>query len=596
MSEIRRLFPSIKPHFPLLVLALLLLVMSGFLEMIIVTLLEPILNELGAGATGGNKFSFLRDTLGLYGEDRFMRIAFFLVVFSFLKGLFLYFAEYSMSYSGQQVVASLRKRLYAHLLEQSLAFYSRNPTGKLMARVITDTERLQETVSKSLTDFMRQVLLLFFFLGLVFYIDWKLALLSFLLAPLVLMITVRLGRKIRRASLRGQENLADLSSALQETIAGQKIVKAFGMEEYEGKRFNRLTDHLVRINLKAARISALSSPLIEFIGYAAFAPFLVYAHYKVGGGVSVGAFAVFVVALFRLYEPIRKLSRMHLHFQQAFASSQRIFELLETEVELQEAPSARPLAPFQRAIVFEHVFFWYPKTGGPAVLQDINLSIEKGEIVALVGTSGAGKTSLVSLIPRFYDVSQGRLTIDGQDVREVTLASLRRQIAVVTQDTFLFNDTVRNNIAYGREDCPLEEVQRAARAAFLHDFIDSLPDGYDTVIGERGQRLSGGQRQRIAIARAILKDAPILILDEATSALDSESERWVQEALYNLMRQRTTVVIAHRLSTVRIAHRIAVMEQGRIIEIGDHVSLMRRSGVYRKLYDLQFADAPAVSS
>ena len=595
MADIQKLLPYIRPNLYLLVLALVLLVASGALETVIIMLLAPIFDTgFGAQAMADSKFAWLQRYWGL---DRLGRIALVLVMFSLCKGIFLYFAEYSMSYSGQRVVAALRKQLYGHLLDQSPAFYARNPTGKLMARVVTDTERLQETMSKTLTDFLRQVILLVCFLGLVFYTNWKLALLSFLIAPLVLSISIKLGRRIRQVSWRSQENLSEISHLLQETIAGQRVVQAFGMEKYEKKRFEHSTDQLVRVNLKAARITALNSPLIEFIGYVSFVPFLLYANYQISQGLTVGTFVVFVAALFRLFEPVRKLSRMHLHFQQAFASSNRIFELLETHVEIKDRPKAKKLGRLQGKIVFERVSFSYDHQEEVPVLEDISLEIRPGEIVALVGSSGSGKTSLVSLIPRFYDVSQGRITIDGMDVREARLRSLRRQFAMVTQETFLFNDTVRNNIAYGREDCSLEEIIEAARAAFIHDFIHSLSRGYETVIGERGQRFSGGQRQRVAIARAILKNAPILILDEATSALDSESERWVQGALYNLMQNRTTLVIAHRLSTVRMADRIVVMESGRIVEMGRHDHLLQRSGVYRKLYDLQFADLPvSVSS
>lgn len=599
MTDFRKLLPYIRPHTHLLVVALVLLVVSGALETVLIMLLAPIFNQLSTAAgievSSEGKFAFLQEFLGL-SSGSLVPIAFLLVVFSFFKGLFLYFAEYSMSYSGQQVVASLRKNLYGHLLDQSSAFYGRNTTGKLMARVVTDTERIQETVSKTLTDFIRQVLLLLFFLGLVFYTEWRLALLSFLIAPVVLAITLKLGRRMRQVSQRSQENLAEISHLLQETIAGQRIVQAFGMKEYEGKRFNQSVANLVQTNLKATRISALSSPLVEFIGYVSFVPFLLYANYQVNQGFTIGAFVVFVAALFRLYEPVRKLSRMHLAFQQAFASSTRIFELLDTHIEIQDPPGARELAPLQKKIVFEQVSFHYKGPESQLVLQDIDLTIPKGEIVALVGSSGAGKSTLASLIPRFFDVAAGRITIDGEDIREVSLESLRRQIAIVTQETFLFNDTLKNNIAYGREDCTLEDIEAAARAAFIHDFIVGLPQGYDTAIGERGQLISGGQRQRIAIARAILKGAPVLILDEATSALDSESERLVQEALYNLMQHCTTLVIAHRLSTIRLASRIVVLEAGRIVETGNHESLLEYSGVYRKLYDLQFADVGLVPS
>jgi subfamily B ATP-binding cassette protein MsbA len=584
-----------------LILAVLLLVGSGFLEALIIMMLAPIFDQLtpaiaADAAAGGDKFAFLQQMLGLEGEGYAVRVAIYLVFFSLVKGLFLYFAEYAMSRSGQCVVATIRRRLFSHLMDQSLAFFARNPTGKLMARIVTDTERLQETVSRTVTDFVRQVFLLVFFLGVVFYTDWKLSLLSFAIAPLVLSITLRLGEKIRGHSWRSQENLSEISHALQETISGQKVVKAFGMEDHERGRFNRLVDRLVKVNLKVVRVGALGSPLIEFIGYVAFVPFLFYANYQVNRGFTVGAFVVFVAALFRLYEPVRKLSRMHLHFQQASASASRVFELMDTRIEMPEQPGASVLPTLSRDIVVDDIVFTYPGDDSIPVLQNISLSICKGQIVALVGSSGAGKTSLVNLLPRFYDVDEGRICIDGRDIRSCTISSLRSQIAIVTQETFLFDETIRSNIAYGREDCSLDEVIEAARAAYIHGFIEALPEQYETVIGERGQRLSGGQQQRIAIARAILKKAPILILDEATSALDTESERLIQKALHNLMRHCTTIVIAHRLSTVRLADRIAVLNQGRLVEEGSHENLMKESGVYRKLYELQFADVPMSSS
>ncbi|MFZ0427819.1 MAG: ABC transporter ATP-binding protein [Acidobacteriota bacterium] len=593
MEEVRRLYPYVRQYLPLVTLAVLLLVLSGFLEAVIVMLLAPIFDQLApsvAGATSDNKFAFLQSYLGLQGQSYLLKVAVYLVVFSLFKGVFLYIADYSMNLSGERLVARVRKDLYSHLLNQSLAFFSRFPTGKLMARAISDTERIQEAVGKRLTDFIRQIFLLVFFLALVFYADWKLALLSFGIAPLVLVITMRLGRKIRRDSIRSQENLSDISHALQQTMSGQKIVKAFVAEDYERNRFSRLLDQLVRSNLKIARVNALGSPLIEFIGYVAFVPFLLYFDYKISRGFTLSAFVVFVAALFRLYEPVRKLSRMHLYFQQTFASAHRIFELLDTTLEVTDLPDAVELPPFEKEVRFDRVHFAYPGGADIPVLNDIDLTIHKGEIVALVGMSGAGKTTLVSLIPRFYDTVEGNIRIDSTDIRRVSLRSLREQIALVTQDTFLFDDTVHNNIAYGATEASREAVVEAAQAAFIHDFIMDLPEQYLTMIGERGHRLSGGQRQRIAIARAILKKAPILILDEATSALDSESERLVQQALNNLMRNCTTLVIAHRLSTVRLADRIVVLNQGKIVEQGNHDTLMQRSGIYRRLYELQFAD------
>ena len=593
MGEIRNLFPFTRPYLPLLALALVLLTISGALEALIVLLLEPVINLWsGAGTTRISQFDFLRNLLdflpsllGLDQGNELVGIALLLVLFSLIKGLSLYLSEYLMVYSGQKVVAQLRKTLFAGLLDHSLSFYTRHSTGHLMARIVSDTERLQEAVSKQLADGFRQLILLVTFLTVVFVIDWKLSLFSLAVLPVVLWLTVKMGKRVHRLTWDGQQRVADLSHSLQEAIAGQRIVKAFGMESYERERFRGLADRLVSINLKNTRVTALSSPLMEFIGYLVFAPFLLYINWQIASGVSLGAFVAFVVALFKLYEPLRKLSRMHLHFQQAFACASRIFELLQLPPEIQDRPGAADLAPFRRELRFQDVNFSFGED--VPVLTSINLTIRRGEIVAVVGKSGAGKSTLASLILRFYDVTEGRVTIDGSDLREVTQASVRRQIALVSQDTFLFNDTVRNNIAYGRKNCRFDRLLEASRAANCHDFIEGFPQGYDTVIGERGHRLSGGQRQRIAIARAVLKGAPILILDEATSALDGASEKLVQEALNRLMSHCTTLVIAHRLSTVRRANRIIVLDGGRIVEQGVHAKLMARAGIYRQLYQLQ---------
>ncbi|MGI8784571.1 MAG: ABC transporter ATP-binding protein [Acidobacteriota bacterium] len=600
MRQLRKLYPYIRPNLGLLAASLGLLVASGLLEGLTTMLLAPIFDSVltssGQLAGPAPKFSFLNRWLGLTADNLLIRVALFLVLFSFLKGLLLYLAEYLMGYSGQKVVMELRNDVYDHLLHQSARYYSDSSTGQLMARILTDTERLQESVSKTVTDYFRQIILMAVFLGLIFWADWKLALLSLLITPLILWITASLGRKMRRHSGRSQASLADISTILQETITGIRIVKAFGMERFENSRFRQATRQLMRANLKSTRVGAMNSPLIEFIGYVAFVPFLIYAHFNIRSSeVTLGAFVVFIFALFRLYEPVRKLSKMHLHFQQSFASSARIFELLEAPHETVDESGAVELAPVVSGVAFRDVWLGHEGQMCEAVLRGFDLEVRAGEIVALVGSSGAGKTSLVNLIPRFFDVDSGRVEFDGRDIRTVTLVSLRRQIAMVTQETFLFNDTICNNIAYGREDFSQEELHAAARAALIHDFIAQLPEGYDTLVGERGQRLSGGQRQRLAIARALMKNAPILILDEATSSLDSESEKLVQQALANLMQGRTTFVIAHRLSTIRRADKIVVMDDGQIRDTGTHEELLARPGIYRKLYQLQFADEEGVT-
>ncbi|MBI4456981.1 MAG: ATP-binding cassette domain-containing protein [Acidobacteria bacterium] len=600
MNDFKKLFPHIRPNLGLLALALLMLLCSGAMEALTTALLSPIFNQLlgPSSRVTSDKFDFLQRWLG-FEQDILLKISFCIVVFSFLKGIFLFAAEYLMGHAGQKVVMQLRNRLYAHLLRQSIGFFTRNSTGKFMARVISDVERIQETVSKTLTDFFRQAILLCFFLFLVLYTDWKLAGIAFLLAPLIMGLTVAFGKRMRKISWSSQEKIAGISNLLHETITGIRVVKAFGMENFENRKFHLATRDLMRTNMRSTAVAALNSPVMELIGYVAFVPFLIYAHYKIHDPyqpLTLGSFVVFLTALFRLYDPVRRLSKMHLHFQQAFASSSRIFDLLETHLEVREVPGAKVLKPLRHAIEFCDVSFHYSDTDRPqTILKGIDLKIVTGEMVALVGSSGSGKSTLVNLLPRFYDVTGGKIIFDGIDIRDVTLASLRSQISIVTQETFLFNDTVRNNIAYGNSEVSDERVQEAARAALIYDFIMQLPQGYGSIIGERGQRLSGGQRQRIAIARALLKNAPVLILDEATSALDTESEKLVQIALQNLMRGRTTLVIAHRLSTVRRANRILVMERGRIVEQGTHEELIHRDGRYKKLYRLQFHDSDDIA-
>lgn len=601
MKDFRRLFPYLKPYLPLLSFSLVLLTVAGALEVLTTSLAAPIFDGvLAAKGTHAvvvhKKFNFLYKYLSLNPSNILWKISLALALLTLLKGAGLYFANYFMGYVGQSVIMRLRNILYQHLINQSVGFFTLNATGRLMSRVTNDVERLQEVVSVTLTEFVRESILLLLLVGYIFYIDWRLAGLAMIIAPAALFLTVAFGRKIRRVSSKSQESIADISNVLQETITGNRIVKAFGMEDFETRKFLKATVRLRSENLKSIKIMALSSPAMEFLGVVCFIPLLIYAHSSIvgalgRGALTVGAFSAFLFALFRMYDPIRKLSRIHMQFQQAFAASSRVFDMLDTHIEIKDRPDAVALPRIKSAIEFNNVSFHYDGSNDTVpALRNISLRVQAGRIIAVVGSSGSGKTTLVNLLPRFYDATSGSITIDGRDIRDVTLESLRSQISVVTQETFLFNDTVRNNIAYGRPNVSEQEITQAAMAALAHDFIMQLPQGYDTIIGERGQRLSGGERQRVSIARAILKDAPILILDEATSALDSESEKLVQAALANLIKDRTTFVIAHRLSTIRLADLIVVLEDGEIKEIGTHSDLIHRNGIYHRLYELQFAD------
>lgn len=595
MQEFWRLFHYVRPFLYLLFLALLLLTVAGCMEILINSLAAPLFDSVLAKAPGAQVSETLwwvYRLLGITEKNVLWRVAWGLLLFTLVKGICLYLSNLSMSYVGQNVVKALRDDLYAHITRQSLAFFSLNSTGRLMSRVINDVEKVQEAVSNTLTEFAREVILLVFLLGYLFYIDWIMACIALLVAPPALFSTVQLGKRARRFSGSSQERVAGLSNVLQETISGHRVVKAFGMEAFEERKFRQATNNLLHVNLKSARILALNSPLMEFLGVLCFVPLIAYASVKIkSNAMSFGDFGAFLFAMARLYDPIRKLSRMHIQVQQAMASASRVFEVLDTRQEIVERPGARELPAFSRIIEFKDVCFHYSDPGRQMrVLKNINLRVEKGQVVAFVGSSGSGKTTLVNLLPRFFDIVSGAITLDCQDLRDVTVASLRSQISVVTQETFLFNDSFRNNIAYGRLETQLAEVVEAARAALAHDFIVASPNGYDTIVGERGQRLSGGQKQRISIARAILKDAPILILDEATSALDAESEQLVQKALANLIRNRTTFIVAHRLSTIRRANLIVVLDGGEIREIGTHERLLDSNGIYQRLFRLQFED------
>ena len=512
-----------------------------------------------------------------------------IVVLYAVKGLSSYFSTTLVADAGQHAVTDLRNALYQHVLGQSFAFLGRSSTGTLMSHITTDVEKIQAAVSELAGDLLKEALTILGLLTVLFYMDWRLAMLSLVGMPLALHPLVRFGRRLRASNETSLRRWRDISEILQETISGFRVVKAFRMEKFEIGRFRRASARLLSVNMRITRTTAILPPLMEGVGGIAMVGALVYGSSAIRSGhLTTGAFVAFLTALFAMYTPIKRLSRVNATLQAALAAGSRVFEVLDRHDEVPEAKNAVPLPRMKGEIEYRGVGFRYADGHGE-VLRNVSFAARPGEVVAIVGTSGAGKTTLVNLLPRFYDVTDGTVLIDGIDVRQATLGSLRRQIGLVTQETVLFNDTVRANIAYGLDDVDEARVESAARAAFAHDFILDLGRRYDTVIGERGGRLSGGQRQRLAIARAILKNPPILILDEATSALDAESERLVQSALANLMRGRTTLVIAHRLTTVRDADRIVVLEGGEVGEVGCHEELLRREGgIYSRLHELQF--------
>jgi subfamily B ATP-binding cassette protein MsbA len=524
-------------------------------------------------------------------------VAFSLVASTVLKAVFDYAGTCLVNYAGFGMITDLRDQLYNATLKRSAAFFQEHSTGRLLSTLINDVERVQYAMSSVLAEFLQQFFTFIFLAGVVVVTGKKLAWILVLFIPVILYSAKKIGRGVRRTTRRGQDKLAEIQNILHETITGNRIVKAFSMEDWELRRYREAARRLFRANVRSVAAAAISSPLMDTFGAIAIALLLLLGREQIRNqALSTGLFIAFIIAVFKMYDPVRKFATLNNNFQQAVGASASMFAFMDSEDTVPEKPGAKKLGAFRESIRFDTVAFSYEASGEETpreILRDIVLEVKRGEVLALVGSSGAGKSTLAHLLPRFFDVTGGRLLIDGTDVRDVTLASLRAQIGIVTQETVLFNDTVRNNIAYGQPLVPQERVEQAARAALAHDFITALPEGYDAVIGERGLRLSGGERQRLAIARALLKDAPILILDEATSALDTESEALVQSALHNLMTGRTVLVIAHRLSTVRRADRIVVLENGTITDMGAHEDLMKKLGTYRRLYDLQFVDVDA---
>ncbi len=596
MTELVRLLRYLKPYAMVFTISIALMILTGLLEGGTILLLQPIFDTIAGSADNSflARFRFLPSST----SSSLQFIALLLVGLTLLKGVSEYFSSYYMSYIGQHVIADVRSSLYDHIIRQAAPFFALHPTNELTAHIMSDAAQVERSVSDTLRDLLRESVSLIVYLFLLFRFNWRLAAVLLFLAPPVAYLTTAFNRRLRKYINSRQQSGAEMLDVAQEAISSQRVVKAFGMEQFESHRFRDVAKKQMRDQLRAMRIYFLSPIVLETMGILAVAALLVYAQRSIAQGqMTLGGFAAFLVCMFKAYDPIRRLSRLQHDLQQGITSATRIFKIMDQQMEMKDRAGAVALEHRQHEIAFDKVSFTYGAGFDLPVLTDISFRVSPGEMVALVGHSGAGKSTVMSLIPRFYDVTQGAIRINGLDVKDLKLASLREQIAIVSQEVHLFNDTVRANIAYGaygRNDS-IEAIRRASQAALAEEFISKMPRGYETVIGERGLVLSGGQRQRLAIARALLKDAPILILDEATSALDAESELVVQRALNNLMTGRTTIVIAHRLSTVRRANRILVMDGGRIVESGTHQELVNRPGIYRRLYELQFAEESLVS-
>jgi subfamily B ATP-binding cassette protein MsbA len=592
MRDLRRLLKYLKPHWPVFTVATFAMIIVSLLETATGALIVPIFNQAFASG-GGQKTSTLFGLQRLIppaGLGAWRMISILLVVFTIGKGIAEYLSTYLMARIGQSSVLKLRQDLYRHLLAQSATFFERHRSNYLVSRLVSSAAAIETGVTATLRDMLRESFTLIGFLLASFYFSWRLTLTSLVIAPIIAILTAKFGKALRNLARESFEGSKELTDTAQEALANQGIVKAYRAEKREAARFTKVAQRIVHANLRSASIAGAAPPTIEMIGILFVVVLLFFGQNEIlAGRMDSAQFLAFLFFLFRSYDPMRKLSRLQNSMEQALAAAQHVWEVMDEDAHIVEKPGAQALPPLQHEIELRNVSFGYANETR-SVLRDVSLKIKAGTMVALVGESGGGKSTLTKLLPRFHDPTSGAVLWDGIDLRDAQLESLRRQIALVTQETVLFNDTVQHNIAYGKPSATDIEIEEAALIAFAHDFIREMPDGYDTIVGERGIFLSGGQRQRLAIARAILVNAPVLILDEATSALDAESERLVQQAIANLVRNRTTIVIAHRLSTVRRADVIVVMEAGRIIEMGTHAELLAKNGQYRKLYELQFAD------